>query len=48
MRAKKLFNGIGDLEESFEEINQQYESIADRQYGGTPDFAFHEKIKAKE
>eukprot|EP00957_Ditylum_brightwellii_P103919 7917862-Ditylum_brightwellii.AAC.1 len=43
-----LFDGIGDLEESFEEQNHQYETIADWRHGGTCDFAIQEKIKAKE
>ena len=43
-----IFNGIGDLEESFWEQNHQYESSADIQHGGTCDFSLREKIKAKE
>uniref|UniRef100_A0A6U3SB12 Uncharacterized protein n=1 Tax=Ditylum brightwellii TaxID=49249 RepID=A0A6U3SB12_9STRA len=43
-----LFDGIGDLEESFGEQNHQYETIADWRHGGTRDFAIQEKIKAKE
>jgi hypothetical protein len=45
---QQLFKGIGDLEESFGERNHQLESIADRRYGGTRDFAEREKIKSRE
>ena len=40
--------GIGCLDESFGERNHQSESLADRRYGCTRDFAKRERVKAKE
>ena len=46
-KKKSILNGIGDLEESFEDKNHQYESISDRGHGGTHAFTPCETIKEK-
>ena len=48
IEQQQLFNGIGDLEESFGEHNHQSETIADRCHGGTHDFRIKEKMKSYE